>query len=109
MTDRIAFKSAGAVRKRPTPVNVMGDKLIDNDALIDLVRNVAGLDEHFLNMEAVRHASMVEEDERFQAAMRIAHPDIHVGVHTEPCTDNPQPMVPVVTARSANGFDWQGD
>jgi hypothetical protein len=60
--------------------------------------------------EAMRFARMVQEDERFKEAVLVAHPDIHVGVHTEPCTDNPQPMVPVVSARSANGFDWpKGD
>jgi hypothetical protein len=60
--------------------------------------------------ETMRYANMVKEDERFQAAMLLAHPNIHVGIHTEPCTDNPQPMVPVVTIRAANGFDYpKGD
>lgn len=56
--------------------------------------------------EAMRFASMVKQDERFQAAILIAHPDIHIGVHTEPCTDNPQPMTPAITIRAGNGFDY---
>lgn len=56
-----------------------------------------------------RRNRMIIEDERFKEAILIAHPDIHVGVHTEPCTDNPQPMAPVVTIRSGDGFDFTGN
>jgi len=49
--------------------------------------------------EAMRYAAMVDQDEAFMKAMRIAHPNIHEGVHTAPCTDNPQPIAPVVTVR----------
>ncbi len=54
MTDRIGFQSAGAVRKnRPERYQ----STIDSDALIDLARNVAGLDDNALtsyNIQALR-------------------------------------------------------
>ena len=59
--------------------------------------------------EAMRFKRMIVEDGRFKEAMLVAHPDIQVGVHTEPCTDNPQPMAPVVTIRSGDGFDYTGN
>ena len=60
--------------------------------------------------EAMRFARLVAQDEAFKEAILIAHPDIYVGVHTAPCTDNPQPIAPVVIVRSCQGFDWpKGD
>lgn len=59
--------------------------------------------------EFMRHNRMIVEDERFKEAMLVAHPDIPVGVHTEPCTDNPQPVTPVVTVRAGDGFDFTGN
>jgi hypothetical protein len=57
-----------------------------------------------------QRAKTIAEDQDFVAAMIAAHPDICQGVHTEPCTDNPQPMAPVVMVRSCQGFDWpRGD
>ncbi len=61
-------------------------------------------------MRLARLARMVAQDEAFKEALLIAHPDIYVGVHTAPCTDNPQPIAPVVIVRSCQGFDWpKGD
>jgi hypothetical protein len=86
MTDRIAFKSAGLVppqfrNRQPT-------------AEVEL-------------SEAMRYIRAVKQDEAFMEAMLIAHPHIHVGVRTEPCTDNPQPVLPPAPLRSAHGFDYQ--
>ena len=38
--------------------------------------------------ETARYTRRVARDAAFRAAMINAHPDIYVGVHTEPCTDN---------------------
>jgi hypothetical protein len=60
--------------------------------------------------ETARYTRRVARDAAFRAAMINAHPDIYVGVHTEPCTDNPRPMMPVVTMWSCQGFVWpKGD
>ncbi len=56
-----------------------------------------------------RAAAIIRQDEDFFAAMKDAHPEITIGICREPCTDNPQPMSPPVTLRSAHGFDYQGD
>jgi hypothetical protein len=59
--------------------------------------------------ELMRRNRMIVEDKRFKEAVLVAHPNIQVGVHTGPGTDNPQPMAPVVTIRSGDGFDYTGN
>lgn len=37
--------------------------------------------------EFMRRNRMIVEDERFKEAMLVAHPDMRVGIHTDPCTE----------------------
>lgn len=61
------------------------------------------------NSSALRRAAIIRQDEDFFAAVKDAHPEIPIGVCRDPGTDNPQPVSPPVTLRSAHGFDYQGE
>lgn len=72
MTDRIAFQSAGAVRKnRPERARPP----IDSDALIDLAHNVAGLDDMWLNGAPIDALRDLIREYRAQARAVFDHVD----------------------------------
>lgn len=61
------------------------------------------------NSSALRRAAAIKQDRDFVATLMAVHPEIPIGICRDPCTDNPQPMRPPVTLRSAHGFDYQGE
>jgi hypothetical protein len=74
MTDRIAFKSAGAVRKNRTKHKP--SSLIDIDALtVDFIHNVAGLDDGWLDGAPIDVLRDLVREYRAQAWAIIRHVD----------------------------------